>query len=314
MRKKFYFEPFVLTFITLLFCGSRAEAQSAFFFNKKIEVGLNIGPSNFLGDLGGNFGRGKTFLKDNNVELTKLLTGVYIAYFPAEWIGIRLSGQKTTLEGDDKVIDRKGSWEERRSDRNLSFRSPLLEGYVAAEFYPTVFFEYDDYLEKKLRPYVLAGVGMFKFNPQAELNGQWVDLQPLHLEGQGFPEYPDRKNYKLTQVNFPVGLGAKYYVTETFSVGLEVVHRFTRTDYIDDVSTRYIDPALFDRYLTPEKALLARQLNDRRLVNQGTIGRRRGDGKENDGFYSIALKLNWRLGNPDASEWRKARRQVRCYH
>ncbi|MBL7727631.1 MAG: hypothetical protein JNM68_08100 [Dinghuibacter sp.] len=314
MRKKLYLEPFVLILFALVLGGNPTSAQSVFFLNKKFEVGLNIGPSNFLGDLGGNFGRGKTFLKDNNVELTKVLTGAYIAYFPAEWIGIRFSGQKTVLEGDDKVIDRKGSWEERRSDRNLSFRSPLLEGYLAAEFYPTVFFEYDDYLEKKLRPFIVAGVGMFKFKPQAQLNGQWVDLQPLHLEGQGFPEYPDRKNYKLTQVCFPVGLGVKYYVTETFSVGLEAIHRFTRTDYIDDVSTRYIDPALFNRYLAPDKAAQAIQLNDRRLVNFGTIGRRRGDPSENDSYYSIALKLNWRLGNPDASEWRKARRQVRCYH
>jgi hypothetical protein len=243
-----------------------------------------------------------------------VVTGGYIAYYPTEWIGIRFSAQKTTLKGDDKVIDRKGSWEERRSDRNLSFRTPLMEGYLAVEFHPTVFFEYDDYLEKKLRPYILAGVGMFKYNPQAELNGQWIDLQPLHTEGQGFPEYPDRKNYKLTQICFPVGLGAKYYVSETFSIGIEAIHRFTRTDYMDDVSTRYINPSLFDLHLTPEKALLAKQLHDRRLVNYGTAGRRRGDPTEKDGYYSLALKLNWRLGNPDASEWRKARRQVRCYH
>lgn len=312
--KKFYLESFVLVLLLSFLPGKRSAAQSVFFLNRKFEIGLNIGPSNFLGDLGGNFGKGKTFLKDNNVELTKFVTGGYIAYYPAEFIGIRLSGQKTMLEGDDKVIDRKGSWEERRSDRNLSFRTPLTELYLAAEFYPTVFFEYDDYLEKKLRPYVVAGVGGFKFNPQAELNGQWIDLQPLHTEGQGFPEYPDRKNYKLQQICFPVGLGVKYYLTDNFSVGIEAIHRFTQTDYMDDVSTRYIDPVLFDRYLSPDKALLARQLNDRRLVNQGTIGRRRGDPTQKDGYYSLAFKLNWRLGNPDASEWRKARRQVRCYH
>jgi hypothetical protein len=314
MRKKFYFEPIVLMLLIALVPTGKSKAQSVFFLNRKFEVGLNIGPSNFLGDLGGNFGRGKTFLKDNNVEFTKVITGGYIAYYPTEWIGIRFSGQKTIIQGDDDVIDRKGSWEERRKDRNLSFRSPLLEGYLAAEFFPTVFFEYDDYLEKKLRPYLVAGVGVFKFNPQANLNGLWVDLQPLHTEGQGFPEYPDRKNYKLTQICFPTGLGVKYYVSETFSIGIEAIHRFTRTDYIDDVSTRYINPTLFDLHLTPEKALQAKQLNDRRLANYGTIGRRRGDPTEKDGYYSLALKLNWRLGNPEASEWRKARRQVRCYH
>lgn len=317
MRKKFYLESIVLIFLFALLPGKKTSAQSLFFFNRKFEVGLNIGPSNFLGDLGGNFGKGKTFLKDNNVEYTKILTGGYIAYYPTEWIGIRLSGQKTTIEGDDAVINRKGSWEEKRSDRNLSFRSPLLEGYLAAEFYPTVFFEYDDYLEKKLRPYAVAGVGMFKFNPQANLNGQWVDLQPLHTEGQGFPEYPDRKNYKLTQICYPVGVGVKYYVTESFSLGLEAIHRFTTSDYIDDVSTRYINPSLFDLHLTPDKAALAKQLHDRRLAtapNAGRYGVLRGDAKDKDGYYSLALKLNWRLGNAELSDWRRARRQVRCYH
>lgn len=312
--KKFYLESLVLALLLTMLPGKRSAAQSLFFLNRKFEVGLNIGPSNFLGDLGGNFGKGKTFLKDNNIELTNFVSGAYIAYFPTEYIGFRLSGQKTMLKGDDKVIERKGNLEERRSDRNLSFRTPLTELYLAAEFYPTVFFEYDDYLEKKIRPYLLAGVGGFKFNPQAELNGQWVDLQPLHTEGQGFPEYPDRKNYKLKQICFPVGVGVKYYVSETFSVGIEAVHRFTQTDYMDDVSTRYINPALFDLHLTPDKAALAKQLNDRRLVNQGTINRRRGDPTQKDGYYSLALKLNWRLGDPEGSEWRKQRRQVRCYH
>lgn len=312
--KKFYLESLLIVCLLTFLPWKRSSAQSLFFLNRKFEVGLNIGPSNFLGDLGGNFGKGKTFLKDNNIELTKFVTGGYLAYYPTEYIGIRLSGQRTMLEGDDKVIDRKGSWEERRSDRNLSFRTPLTELYLAAEFYPTVFFEYDDYLEKKIRPYVVAGVGGFKFNPQAELNGQWIDLQPLHTEGQGFPEYPDRKNYSLKQICFPVGVGVKYYVSETFSVGIEAIHRFTQTDYMDDVSTRYIDPVLFDRYLTPDKAALARQLNDRRLANYGTIGRRRGDPTQKDGYYSLALKLNWRLGDPEGSEWRRARRQVRCYH
>lgn len=312
--KKFYLESLVLALLLTCLPGKKLAAQSLFFLNRKFEVGLNIGPSNFLGDLGGNFGRGKTFLKDNNIELTNFVSGGYIAYFPTEYIGIRLSGQKTMLKGDDKVIERKGNLEERRSDRNLSFRTPLTELYIAAEFYPTVFFEYDDYLEKKLRPYILAGVGGYRFNPQAELNGQWIDLQPLHTEGQGFPEYPDRKNYKLQQICFPVGLGVKYYVSETFSVGIEAVHRFTQTDYMDDVSTRYINPALFDLHLTPDKAALAKQLNDRRLVNQGTINRRRGDPTQKDGYYSLALKLNWRLGDPEGSEWRRQRRQVRCYH
>ena len=35
----------------------------------KFEAGVSIGPSNFLGDLGGRLGKGQTFIKDNNFKL-----------------------------------------------------------------------------------------------------------------------------------------------------------------------------------------------------------------------------------------------------
>src|SRR4029079_12299790 len=110
--------------------------------------------------------------------------------------------------------------------RNLSFKTQILEGYLAAEIYPTVFFERYDGLQGKLRPYGVVGVGYYHFNPKAQdVNGQWVALQPLHLEGEGFAEYPDSKNYKLTQMEIPLGVGFKYYIKENMYVGLEVLHR-----------------------------------------------------------------------------------------
>ncbi len=77
-----------------------------------------------------------------------------------------------------------------------------MEAYVAAEIYPTVFFEQYDGLQGKLRPYGLIGIGAYKYNPKAKLDGQWVELQPLHLEGQGMAEYPERKNINLPRQKF----------------------------------------------------------------------------------------------------------------
>ncbi len=76
-------------------------------------------------------------------------------------------------------------------------------------------------------------------------NGEWVDLKPLRTEGQGL--IPGREEYKLTQLNIPMGIGVKYFLTETFHVSSEVLHRKTFTDYIDDVSTNYVDPDIFTR-------------------------------------------------------------------
>jgi len=111
--------------------------------------------------------------------------------------------------------------------RNSNFKSSLLEGLLLAEFYPTTFFEYDasdNY--KTLRPYVVAGIGFFKFNPKGldPQTGNWVELQPLRTEGQGMPQYPERKEYNLTQINVPMGVCLKYQFSETMTLSLEIIH------------------------------------------------------------------------------------------
>lgn len=295
---------------------SQANAQYVSTFNGKLEVGLNIGPSNFLGDLGGTRGIGKTFLKDNNIEFTKILAGGFITYYPREWFGIRANFHHTKIEANDAVIKDKGGLENARRWRNLNFRSSITEAYIAAEITPTFFLEKDDYREGKLRPYALVGIGLFSYNPQTQLNGEWVDLRPLRTEGQGFAEYPNKKVYGKTAYCYPVGGGFKYYLTEKFTIGAEVIHRFTNTDYIDDVSTTYIDPATFATNLDATNAALARQLHNRNIVptNVGysAPGAQRGDSKDNDGYFSAVVKFGWRLGSEYQSEYRRARKQVRC--
>ena len=44
----------------------------------KREVGINVGPSFFLGDLGGNAGKGTSFVKDVNMELTQIVKGAFL--------------------------------------------------------------------------------------------------------------------------------------------------------------------------------------------------------------------------------------------
>ena len=279
----------------------------------KVEVGLGLGPLVFLGDLGGARGLGKTFIKDIDYPLIKLSKGLFVGVAPTEWLGFRLAVNTGMLEGDDKLAPNKGGDEVYRLERNLNFRTKLLEGYAAVEFYPSVFLEQYDDLKGKLRPYGIIGLGVYHFNPQTQDNsGNWVALQPLHTEGQGFPEYPDRKNYKLTQMELPMGFGFKYYLKENMFIGLEVLHRKLFTDYVDDVSTDYIDPIYFDKYLSPANAALARQLNYRGTYSSVTrpsdvVGAQRGDPKQNDAYFSTILRLGWRLREMSGAE-----RQMRC--
>jgi hypothetical protein len=303
---------------------TRSFSQSITTGNGKIEFGLGIGPMFFLGDLGGNRGVGQsTWLKDVSFPLTKLSKGIYANIYPAEWLGFRLALNQGKVDGYDSVIKDKGGDEHFRKVRNLEFQSNILEAYFAAEIYPTVFFEKYDGLQGKFRPYGLVGVGAFRFKPKGryydEVNhtSQWVDLQPLRLEGQGMAEYPDRKQYGLTQIEIPMGFGFKYYIKENFYVGLEILHRTTFTDYMDNVSTTYIDNSLFASYLTPDQARMANQLyyreNYRPFSNLNRLPQdsQRGDVTQNDAYFTSMLRIGWRLNDWNSPNGR-ALRQLRC--
>jgi hypothetical protein len=314
-----------LVLISILIISlSPAKAQSISTGNGKIEVGLGLGPMFFLGDLGGHYGVGKRFLKDLNIPLTQFSKGLFLNLYPEEFIGFRVAINQGKLTGDDAIINPDKNGEEIfRKQRNLEFRSNIWEAYGAIEFYPTVFIERYDGLKGKLRPYGVIGFGAFHFNPQARYydaagNATWVDVQPLRLEGQGMTEYPTRPQYSLTQYMVPMGIGFKYYLKDNLYIGLEVLHRKTFTDYIDNVSKDYIDANLFDKYLTPQQSIMAKQLYYRENQYNGStrppfpyVGEQRGDPKQNDAYFSTIFKCGWRLNDWNSPNGR-AIRQLRC--
>jgi hypothetical protein len=303
---------FVLAAALCLHSSSYSQDEA----RNNTEMGLTLGPIVFLGDLGGHAGKGTTFIKDYNMTTTKLAVGAYITAYPVQWLGFRASLNYGGIEGSDQDITGKGGLEEARLDRNLNFRSKILEGTVMAEFYPTVFLEEDpEDVTARLRPYGVLGLGMFHFKPQGSYkspNGDtyWVDLQPLHTEGQGFPEYPDRKDYKLTQLNIPMGAGIKYFISENVNISFEIIHRKTFTDYIDDVSTRYVDPSLFYKYLSPSQAPIAAAMANKTppaIQSQGyRPGSKRGDPNQKDAYFTAQFKLGIRLGGNSQSRWRNS--------
>lgn len=321
-----YIVAMLLTSILFILPKSN-KAQSLVFGNEKtkIEVGINIGPSFFLGDLGGNRGIGTRFIKDVNFSLTKIMKGVFISVYPNEWIGVRAAAQIGQLEGNDAIINTKGVAELWRKQRNLDFKTNISEAYLAAEVYPLMLLNAgnEDY-KPRIRPYGVIGVGVFHFNPQGSLtdangNKTWYYLKPLHTEGEGFPEYPDRKEYSLTQINIPMGFGFKYYVSERVTISMELLLRKSFTDYIDDVSTNYIDPNLFDKYLTPQNAIIARKISDKMYgivtpsVSRYAPGTQRGNPNQNDTYFTTFLKFGIRLGPIYENRYsRNAAMHTRC--
>ena len=310
LHKCFY--PLV---ILLTFYSSAYSQTSA---GNYYEGGITVGPMVFLGDLGGHFGRGTTFLKDYNMNATKLSFGAFLAAHPSELLGVRLAINYGKVEGDDAYISGKGGLEEARLARNLNFRSNILEGYIAAEIYPTVLFEDQPTdVTGRLRPYGVIGVGVFHFNPQGTYidpnTGQatWVYLRPLHTEGEGFPQYPGRKEYSLTQINIPVGVGVKYYFSENLNLSFELMYRKTFTDYIDDVSTTFIDPSAFYANLPAGEAQIADAIYNKSAVrgipgSNYNPGDKRGDPHQNDAYVTAIFKLGFRIGT--SREWNNSTR------
>lgn len=260
------------------------------------ELGGHMGAMNCLTDLGGGKGTGKKFIKDLNVGKSQFSGGIFLSAAYRYAVVLRAEATWGSVKADDKVLAKVKETTLGRYDRNLSFKSTVYEVMLAAEIHPRYFKKYKKG-EKlpRLSPYLMGGVGYFSFNPKAKLNDLWIELQPLSTEGQGFSEYPNRKFYRLKQLNFPVGAGFKYKISPLFNFTAEYVYRILHTDYLDDVSTRYIDQAVFSNHFMGEQLFQAQSLHDRQKeLNSAHVPGKddiRGNPNNNDAYFTINLKL-----------------------
>lgn len=182
------------------------------------------------------------------------------------------------LQGDDQQ-----SKKEYIRIRNLSFKTMVAELSLCAEVNlldPEAYYAY---------PYLLTGVGVFRFNPYAyDNNHKKVNLQPLGTEGQGLPQYPGRHKYSLTQLFIPFGGGWKYNVKGKYAVSFEMAVRYLFTDYLDDVSTTYINKGI----LLNERGQTAVDLAFRQTPTPGE-GEQRGNENTKDFYIMSGVKFIW---------------------
>ena len=123
--------------------------------------------------------------------------------------------------------------------RNLNFSSLIKEFNLLGEY--DIFSTY----ERKLTPYVFAGIGVFKFSPYTtDSAGAKIHLHGLRTEGQETSANPEKAQYKRLQLNIPVGGGIKYAVSDDVHLALELGFGKLFTDYLDDVSTMYADQTI----------------------------------------------------------------------
>ena len=265
-----------------------------------LQTGIFLGGMNCLTDLGGKSGTGKRFVKDVNWINTRTAGGFYFGMMYNYLFAANLNLIVGSVVAHDSILSQTRTESDLRYSRNLSFKSPIIEISIVSEWYP-----WNILVEKKARgrpiisPFVLFGIGFFHFNPMTQLEEKWYELRPFHTEGEGFREFPERKNYKLTQINTQLGLGWRYEFSALFDLEMEISWRILKTDYLDDVSTFYIDPKIFRKYLDPDLAEIAIKLADRQKeknpMHVTVEGDKRGGSGRNDSYFSFGIRLGYTL-------------------
>jgi hypothetical protein len=291
----------LLFFLLLLALIPKANSQS-FFYNDKYydnpivyEFGAGLGGMNCIVDIGGaNSDRG-IYINEIHPSNTRLSASVYAGAMYQNFIGLRLMGTIGSVTANDNMITSQASLNLiTKNNRNLNFRSNITEATLLAEFHPFMIRYYENGTPL-LSPYILAGVGYFGFRPQGKYNDTWIDLKPLHTEGQGFTEYKFSKPYKLTDFNIPIGGGLRYELSDKCNVRLEFLHRVLRTDYLDDAHSRtYVNPAVFSKYLSPRDAAYARALYN--PSKNGKNPPRRSNPNDNDAYMTFSIKFGIVVG------------------
>jgi hypothetical protein len=253
---------------------------SSTLYAQRLHIGLFGGFAAYNGDL-----TEKIFPK----KVTNGAIGVSGNYEIADQIILRAGLTYAVVGGADRYSDKTEA-----VLRNLAFETSVTELSVLGEYY--LFNLY----ERKYSPYVFAGLAVYHYNPYAA-NGtsQKIYLRPLSTEGQGLAGYPDRKIYSLTQLAIPFGGGVKFAVTDKLRIGIEMGVRKLFTDYLDDVSKNYIDPA----DLLAAKGQLAVDMSYRGDEVAGgdpaypPKSIQRGSPKNKDYYYFTGIHLTYKVGS-----------------
>lgn len=279
--KKIVRTLFLLTVLLTLGTVSRAQygEQAA------AEIGVGVGAAHYFGDL--------------NTTTGLQRPGPAFTLFFRKNLGQYIAARAGVSYAQLSYADRYNKQNQVMLNRNLSFTSPVWEVALMGDFHFFRFVPGDP--AASFTPFVTLGAGIFGYNPYATLGGERYYFRelPVGTEGQNSPLYPDRKMYGTTALSIPFGGGVKYALGGgRMNLSFEVIHRFTNTDYLDDVSKTYVDPAAFPK--PPGGVSAAQLLSDRSgelgITPIGLPGRSRGNGsRQKDQFVTALLTLSFNL-------------------
>jgi hypothetical protein len=279
------------------------KSQNEYWKNQRNEISFGLGTSNFLGELGGRNRIGSNFIWDYEISQNRPCLRLDYRYRTSSITTAKVSVNYGILAGNDKLTK-----EPFRQNRNLHFRSSILE--FSGQFEMTVLkskpkHKYDLPGVKQGGKggsfYGFAGVGIGFFNPKANIDGEWIPLQPIGTEGQNQTDGP--APYKKYSIVLPMGFGYRKIMDRNWSIGIELSYRKTFSDYIDDVSGVYFDNALIAEkqgktaaYLAdPSFGFIVRDGEAIANPEQTATGEVRGDSSDLDAYMFLNVNAFYKI-------------------
>ena len=202
------------------------------------------------------------------------------------------ANEKLLIRGDFTYgrISASDEFSSKNNNRNLSFYSYVYEYSLGAEYVLLDLYRY------RVSPYLMTGIALYDFNPFTKDNdGNKIMLSELSTEGQGF--FDGRKDYKLRQYSIPIGGGIQWAINDNKRIGIVLGFRKTFTDYLDDVSTTYVDELVLAANRGQKAANIAYR-GDEVPGGSSTYpagGTQRGNPKTKDWYYFTGITFRIRL-------------------
>jgi hypothetical protein len=281
MTKKFFVVPMIIGMFSALalFSGTPLSAQESIV--QEGEFGIGAGAAHYFGDLN----------TKARLNRAKLAASIFFRKNFGNYIALRIGASFAQLGYSDQY----NGHNQYMYSRNLSFNTKVWELTLQGDFNFFRFMPGEP--EYSFTPYITFGAGIFSYDPYAYLRGEKIFLRPLGTEGQGTSLYPDRKQYNSMGICIPFGGGVKYSFNDRINIGFEVLHRFTNTDYLDDVSKTYVDPAAFPPNPdgSPSNGLLLTDRSYEIGEGIGIPGRQRGNSKQKDQFVTAMFHITFNL-------------------
>jgi hypothetical protein len=270
------FKIAALILFTAVAVQTSGQSRQNLEYVQKGEFGITLGMAHYFGDLNTRVG----------LNRPKPALGAFFRKQFGNYVGVRLSAHYAQLGYSDIY-----SKNEYQKTRNLSFNTNIWEVAIQGDFNFFKFIPTDpDYA---FTPYITLGVGAFTYDPYAFINGEKEYLRPLGTEGQ-LVGYKGRKPYNTLAMCIPIGAGIKYNLNEKINFSFELAHRFTTTDYLDDVSTTYAGIGNFTA-LSKAAALQDRSVEINPDNPLGVAGRQRGWSKQKDQYIIAEIGLTYNI-------------------